>query len=227
MFEIFLDMEIKRQKDACALKCIKESVDVSLLPLISDANIAKEAWDTLERCFGARGSIEVEDQGGFVAADLQRDEESEEAEREHEDACEPHCTQLHVDDDLMIPATELADEDLMIPTTWLVDEYVMIPATELADDMVIPATQFVDDDLLIQETQLADDDMAIPATELADDMVNPETNIVDFDREFLANDEWLQMMQQKQDIDMMLFGEITPLQLVEDNLFAAAQVSEE
>ena len=69
--------------------------------------------------------------------------------------------------------------------------------------------------------------MEIPATELIEYMVNPETNIVDFDREFLANDDWLQMMQQKYDIDMMLFGEITPLQLVEDNLFAAAQVSEE
>ena len=70
MFEIFLDLEIKRQKDAYALRCIKESVDDSILPLISDAKTAKEAWDTLERCFGTRGSIEVENQGGSIATDL-------------------------------------------------------------------------------------------------------------------------------------------------------------
>ena len=33
------------------------------------------------------------------------------------------------------------------------------------------------------------------------------------------------MMQQKYDIDMMLFGEISSLQLVEDNLFASLQIS--
>jgi len=115
MFEIFLDLEIKRQKDAYALRCIKESVDESILPLISDAKTTKEAWDTLERCFGTRGSIEAkgsfedEDEGGSVAADLQRNEEffeshcaqsqvadvckesADEAEKQHEDAREPHC----------------------------------------------------------------------------------------------------------------------------------------
>ena len=187
---------INRQKDAYALKCIKESI----LSLISDAKTAKEAWDTLERCFG-----EVKDEGGSVAADPKRDEEfveshcaqsrvdeiceeiTEVAEREHEDVCEPHCTQLQVDEDLLIPATWIADEDLVIPATELVD-----------DEMVNPAMQLVDENLMVD---------------------------VNFDNEFLTNDYWLQMMQQKYDIDMMLFGEITPLQLVEDNPFAALQVS--
>ena len=113
MFEIFLDMEIKRKKDAYALRCIKESVDESILPLISDAKTAKEAWDTLERYFGTRGSIEAkgsfEDEGGSVTIDLQRNEEfvethcaqsqvadvckesADEEEKQHEDAREPHC----------------------------------------------------------------------------------------------------------------------------------------
>jgi len=33
------------------------------------------------------------------------------------------------------------------------------------------------------------------------------------------------MMQQKHHIDMMLFGEKIPLEIVEDNLFVATQVS--
>ena len=74
MFEIFLDLEVKRQNDAFALKCIKKLVDVSIFPLNSDAKKTTEAWDTLERCFGARGSIKVEDEGGSIAADLHRNE---------------------------------------------------------------------------------------------------------------------------------------------------------
>ena len=84
MFQTFLDLEINRQKDAYALKCIKESVDESILPLISNAKTAKEAWDTLERCFG-----EVEDEGGSVAADPKRDEEF----------FESHCAQSRVDEE--------------------------------------------------------------------------------------------------------------------------------
>lgn len=81
-----------------------------------------------------------------------------------------------------------------------------------------------------------------PATKLADDsetaigafnvMVNPTINIVDvkFDEELLAKYEWLQLMQQKHDIDMMLFSEKKPLESetqVEDTLFAVSHVSEE
>lgn len=53
-------------------------------------------------------------------------------------------------------------------------------------------------------------------------MVNTSINISDvtFDEELLGKDEWLQVMQQKHHIDMMLFGET-----VEGNLFAAAQVN--
>jgi len=92
-----------------------------------------------------------------------------------------------------------------------------------------PTTELADEDLKILATEIADEVLMIPATELADEMVNPMIDMADvnFDNEIFANDDWLQMMQQKYDIDMMLFGEITPLQLVEDNLFAAAQVSEE
>lgn len=88
MFEIFLDLEVKRQKDAFALKCIKEFVDDNILPLISEAKTTKEAWDTLERCFGQTGSIEVEDEGGSIAVDLHLDEW----------IFETHCAQSHVDD---------------------------------------------------------------------------------------------------------------------------------
>ena len=61
-------------------------------------------------------------------------------------------------------------------------------------------------------------------------MVNPTINIVDvnFDEELLVNDKWLQVMQQKHHIGMMLFGEIIPLEFenqVEDNLFAAVQIN--
>ena len=90
--------------------------------------------------------------------------------------------------------------------------------------MIIPATEFVDDDLLIPPTELVDDVLMNPATQLANENLMVD---VHFDNEFLANDDWLQTMQQKHDIDMMLFGEIIPLQLVEDNPFAATQVSEE
>lgn len=56
------------------MKCIKESVDENILPLISYVKTSKEAWDTLERSFGVSGSIEVEDEGGSIAVDLQWDE---------------------------------------------------------------------------------------------------------------------------------------------------------
>ena len=60
-------------------------------------------------------------------------------------------------------------------------------------------------------------------------MVNLVINIddVNFDREFLAKYDWLQMVQQKHHINMMQFCEMIPLELVEDNLFAEAQVSTE
>lgn len=92
-----------------------------------------------------------------------------------------------------------------------------------------PATELADEDLKIPVIEIADEVLMIPATKLADEMVNPMINMddVNFDNEILANNDCLQMMQQKYDIDMMLFGEIIPLQLVEDNLFAAAQVSDE
>ena len=187
-------------------------MDESILPLISDAKTTKEAWDTLERCFG-----EVKDEGGSVATDLKRDaeffeshcaqsqvddvceesverdeefveshcvqsrvddvceESAEAAEREHEDVCEPHYTQLQVDEDLLIPATWIADEDLVIPATELADESLMKPATQLADD-----------DLLIPATQLADDEMVNPAMQLADENLMVDVN---FDHEFLTNDD--------------------------------------
>ena len=49
-------------------------MDDSILPLILDAKTTKEARDTLERSFGVRGSIEVEDEGGSIATDLHQDE---------------------------------------------------------------------------------------------------------------------------------------------------------
>lgn len=74
------------------------------IPLISDARATKEAWDTLERSFGVRGSIEVED--------LAKD-----AEREHTDVPESHCAQPQVDDNLVNLATKLVDDNLVNPTT--------------------------------------------------------------------------------------------------------------
>lgn len=58
-------------------------------------------------------------------------------------------------------------------------------------------------------------------------MMNPTINIVDanFDEDVLTKYEWLQMIQQKHHIDMMLFGEIIPLEYenqVEDNMPVAA-----
>jgi len=43
MFEILLDLEVKRKNDAFALKCIKESINDIILLLISEAKTAKEA----------------------------------------------------------------------------------------------------------------------------------------------------------------------------------------
>ena len=50
---------------------------------------------------------------------------------------------------------------------------------------------------------------------------------INFDEEQLTGDEWLHMMQQKQIIEMLLFGEISPLFSriqVENNLFVATNV---
>ena len=61
------------------------------LPFISNSKIAKQAWDTLERNFDVRGSIEVEDEGGYIATDLHRDEkfvESHYAQSQVDDVCE-------------------------------------------------------------------------------------------------------------------------------------------
>ena len=84
-------------------------MDDNILPLILDAKTAKEAWDTLERCFGARGRIEDEDKGRSIETDVQRDENfveshyakpqvddvceevAEAREKKHIDACEPQC----------------------------------------------------------------------------------------------------------------------------------------
>jgi len=45
-------------------------------------------------------------------------------------------------------------------------------------------------------------------------MVNPTIKITDvnFDEELFANDEWLQVIQHKDHIDITLFGEIIPLE---------------
>lgn len=54
--------------------------------------------------------------------------------------------------------------------------------------------------------------------------------VINFNGNLLANDEWLQMMQQKHHIDMILFGERIPLESenkMEENLFAVTQVSKE
>ena len=119
----------------------------------------------------------------------------------------------------MILATKLADEGLVNPTTELVDEC-----------LVNLATQLTDESLLNRAMELAEDnEIAIGEINA---MMNPTINIVDvnFDEELLANGEWLQIMQQKHHIDMMLFGEITPLESAnqeEDNLFAATHASKE
>lgn len=98
--------------------------------------------------------------------------------------------------------------------------------------MVNPITELANDDLVILTTELADENLVNPTTELGEDnetaittinaMMNSTINILDlkFDEESLANDEWLQVMQQKHHIDMMIFGEV-----VEDELFASAQVN--
>jgi len=87
-----------------------------------------------------------------------------------------------------------------------------------------------------------DQDLVNPARVLDDDneviigaarvMVNPTIQFVDvqFNEDQLANDEWLQMMQQKHLIDMMLFSERSPLSSenqVEDNLFGETCLSKE
>lgn len=71
-----------------------------------------------------------------------------------------------------------------------------------------------------------DEDLVNPVTKLANNsevsigevsvMVNPTIQYVDlnFDEDLLLNDEWLQMMLQKHDIDMMLFSEKIPFESV-------------
>lgn len=206
VFEIFLDLELKRKNNAFALKCIKESVDDNILPLISEAKTTKEALNTLERSFVVRWSIEV----------------VEEAREEHIDAHEPHCAQPQVDENLVIPTTKLADDNMMIPATKLADENLVILAIELVDENLMnPTTKLTDESLVNRATELVDDSEA--AIEAINAMVNTTINIVDvkFDEECLANDEWLQVMQKKHHIDMMLFSEKIPLESVEDNLFVA------
>lgn len=119
MFEIFLDLEVKRKNDAFALICIKEYMDDNIFPLISDAKTTKEAWDTLERSFGVRGRIEVEDEGGSIAADVHWDEK----------LVEYHYARLQVDEYLVNLATKLANENLVILATKLADEILVNPET--------------------------------------------------------------------------------------------------
>lgn len=93
--------------------------------LISKFKTTKEAWNTLERSFGVRGSTEVEDEGGPIASNLQRDvkfveshyaqpqvddvcEEVVEAREEQVDAHEPQCAQPQVDEDLVNPTREFS-----------------------------------------------------------------------------------------------------------------------
>jgi len=114
-----------------------------------------------------------------------------------------------------------------------VDENLVILAAKLAHDnnMMISATKLVDESLMNRATEFANENLVNPAIELVhdgetairvvNDMVNLAINITDvkFDEELLANDEWLEGMQQKHYIDMMLLGEIE-----EDNLVATSQV---
>jgi len=85
-------------------------------------------------------------------------------------------------------------------------EGLMNPTTELADESLVNLT-----------TELVEDNETAIGAVYA--KVNEAINIanVKFDEDNLANDEWLQVMQQKHHIDMMLFGEA-----VEDNMFAVA-----
>jgi len=60
-------------------------------------------------------------------------------------------------------------------------------------------------------------------------LVDPIIGIVDvkFDEEPLNGDEWLHIMQQKEHIDMLLFGERNPHVIgrkVEDNMFVETKV---
>lgn len=121
----------------------------------------------------------------------------------------------------------------MLTNHTVVDENLVILAAKLAHDnnMMISATKLVDESLMNRATEFANENLVNPAIELVhdgetairvvNDMVNLAINITDvkFDEELLANDEWLEGMQQKHYIDMMLLGEIE-----EDNLVATSQV---
>ena len=74
-----------------------------------------------------------------------------------------------------------------------------------------------------------DNEVGIGATNF---MLNLAMKFVDvkFDQEQLAKDEWLQMMQHKHHIDMMLFSERSPLDTenqVEDTLSVATCICKE
>ena len=69
IFEAYLkELEANKKNNAFTLKCVNECVDDNILPLIVDANTTKEYWDTLERSFGVRGSIQVEYEGGYIVS---------------------------------------------------------------------------------------------------------------------------------------------------------------
>lgn len=113
----------------------------------------------------------------------------------------------------MNPTTKLAYENLVNPTTE--HERLMNIATKLVDSLVNLATK------LVEENEGAIGTFYVK--------VCPTKNIayVKLDEELFAHDEWLQVMQQKHHIDMMLFGEITSLEFenqMEDNMFATTHV---
>lgn len=159
-------------------------------------------------------------------------------EKDYVDAHEHHCAQSQVDENLINPATELADENLVNPTTELANEILVNLATKLIDEILVnPTVKIADENLVNPTIELADEILVNPIIDLADDseisivavntFVNPKISIahVRFDEGLLPKHEWLQMMQQRHYIDMMLFGEIISLKYenkVEDNLSTAA-----
>lgn len=146
----------------------KKIVDNIILSLILDGKTPKEAWDTLGRIFGVRGSIEVEKEGGSIVEYLQQSENfvesqcaqpqvddvyeefAEDTEKENINACEPQCAQPQVDENLINPTTNLVDENLVNPTTEYADENLVNPTTELANDNLMNlATKLADENFEI------------------------------------------------------------------------------
>ena len=110
MLEIVLKyLETKKKKNAFALQCLKECENDSIIPLITDAKLDKEALDTLENNFGFTGSNQDEEFGESHCPQPQVDHDCEEfakeIEKEHVDACKPHCAHPQEDEDLVNPAT--------------------------------------------------------------------------------------------------------------------------